>query len=215
MKSVLIGVVLCLSSLHAAHAMNLVQDGSFESTVLADGTYRIFRQATLGPWTLGSNGLELRNKVVGSAYDGKVFAELDAFGGNSWISQSLSTTAGQWYELSFAYANRPAFPANSNGLGWSLDWSAGSRTGAVPQLPFNPTGEHVWKIFTTRFQATESSTLLKLSATGLSDGAGSSLDAISVMPVAAPIPEPESWALMVLGLLVLGGWQLRRRQSAQ
>jgi len=51
--------------------------------------------------------------------------------------------------------------------------------------------------------------VLKISAAGLSDGAGSSLDAISVTPV----PEPQSAWLMLAGLLGMGTWVSRRKQA--
>ena len=198
-------VAATMATLGQQAQANLVQDGSFESVSLASGTYTQLWNGQSAAWALGASGLEVRNNIVGAAYEGNNYAELDAYGANSFISQVLSTVAGQWYELSFAYANRLGWPVASNGLTWEV----GGHQGTAPALAFNNTGTHDWHLFSVVWQATSDTTVLKISAAGLSDGAGSSLDAISVTPV----PEPQSAWLMLAGLLGMGAWVSRRKQA--
>ncbi len=200
--TVLFGAMAAFGQLAQA---NLVQDGSFENLSLQSGSYVFLMNGQMPAWNLGAAGLELRNNIVGAAFDGSNYAELDALGANSFIEQSLTTEPGQWYELSFAYANRIGWPVSSNGLTWQL----GDASGAAPALPFNNGSSQDWHVFTVNWLATSTTTQLKFSAAGLSDGAGSSIDAISL----TPIPEPQSSLLMLSGLLGLAIWLQKRRQS--
>ncbi|MFY7865150.1 DUF642 domain-containing protein [Roseateles sp.] len=178
---------------------NLVHNGSFEANSLIGGQWTTYK--SLSGWTIGNNQIELRNNVAGSAFDGKNFAELDVYG-NSSISQAIATIAGQWYELSFSYANRADSNkgAKSNGLGWSfagLSGEVGKNTATN------------WTTFSTRFQGTGKLETLSFSALGTSDGYGTSLDKVSVNAV----PEPTSLALMAGGLLAMGLVSRRKKQA--
>jgi hypothetical protein len=199
----LIATALFAAPLFALAApVNLVNNGSFESTVVGSGTWTIVNSAV--GWTVGPQGLEIRNNVSGGAFAGSNFAELDT-AANSWISQSLNTVAGQTYSLSFDFGNRPDNRgAASNGLSWSI----GSLTGIVG----NNT-DTSWASFTTTFTGTGSPMTLRFAAVGTSDGYGTSLDNISVNTVASAVPEPQSLALMLAGLGAMG-LVLRRRKGA-
>ncbi|MDC8786663.1 DUF642 domain-containing protein [Roseateles koreensis] len=185
-------------------ATNLVQNGSFEANVLTAGGPPLITN-TLSGWTVGTPGIEIRNNTVGKAYDGSNFIELDVVA-NSSISQQLSTTAGQWYQLSFAYSNRTGVPVDSNGLGWTF----GTLSGSAPALAYNNTGDNVWSHYTVNFKATGTSTLLSFVGQGTSDGLGTSLDAVSVTAV----PEPQTFALFGIGLLGMGLISLQRKRGA-
>ncbi|OWQ93715.1 hypothetical protein CDN99_04490 [Roseateles aquatilis] len=194
----LIAAALFAAPLFAMAApVNLLTNGSFESTVVGSGSYTIVN-STAG-WTVGPNGLEIRNNVAGSAFDGVNFVELDTTA-NSWISQTLNTVFGATYTMSFAYANRPdQLGAASNGLSWSI--------GSLSGLVGNNTNT-TWQTFTTTFTGTGSPMTLKFAAAGISDSYGTSLDKVSVTAV----PEPESLALLLAGLGAMGV-VLRRRKA--
>jgi hypothetical protein len=199
MKKLLsIAALLCVPALAQA---NLVVDGSFESySTVTPGTWSIFGSGY--GWTTGSNGVEIRNGIAGTAADGARFAELDTTA-NSWISQIIQTNANQSLELSFAYAPRAGVAANSSGIEvfWnnlSLGIITGDGNSGTSWL------DHVYDV-----QADANGFgVLKFVATGVSDSFGGSLDKISVTAV---VPEPASLALLSLGLGALAASRRRKQ----
>ncbi|MEJ6006535.1 DUF642 domain-containing protein [Paucibacter sp. AS339] len=178
---------------------NLVKNGSFEANSLADKSWTPLR--SLSDWTVDKNQVELRNNVAGNAFDGKNFVELDVYR-NSNISQAIATIEGQWYELSFAYANRADSKkgAGSNGI----EWSFAGHSGLVGDNTVTK-----WNTFSTRFQGTGKVETLTFAAHGKSDGYGTSLDKVALNAV----PEPSSMALLAGGLLAMGMIKRRKNQA--
>jgi len=201
MRKIIATALLAATPLLAiADSANLVNNGSFEATAINNGNWTIV--SSLAGWTTGDLGIELRNNVVGSALAGNNFAELDTTG-NSSISQSIATVAGQWYTLSFAYSNRSDVAVNSNGLSWTFGDTTGNAIASTLA-----SGGNQWQQFSTVVKASGSSMTLSFSAIGSSDSLGSSLDNISV----SAVPEPQSYALLLAGLGAMA-LVVRRRKT--
>ncbi len=197
--SLALAIAPLLASAGPSMGPNLVQNGSFEANTLRAGQWVTL--SSLSGWTVGKNQVELRNKVAGSAADGNNFAELDVYG-NSSISQAIATVAGQWYELSFSFANRP--DSNKGAVSNGIDWSFAGQSGLVGNNTVTS-----WNSFSTRLLGTGKVETLSFAAHGNSDGYGTSLDKVSLNAV----PEPSSFALLAGGLLAMGLVKRRKQQA--
>ena len=206
MRKILLSALLASPLVAFAAPPNLVSNGSFEANAVPPLSFFILNNGAVPGWTLNSQ-LEIRNNAVGTAQDGVNFAELDAYSNNS-ISQVLSTVASTTYDLSFYYSNRTGTSLATNGLSYDI----GAGAVILPALALNNTGNNVWSLFTVSFTASSASTTLTLTGLGISDSYGSSLDNVSV--TASAVPEPETYALMLAGLVALGFVARRRRVQA-
>ncbi|MEN9437824.1 MAG: hypothetical protein RIR09_2479 [Pseudomonadota bacterium] len=180
-----------------AHA-NLVTNGSFEDNLQAAGTWNIYSNLT--GWT-GISNIELRNNVAGTAQDGVNFVELDT---TQNMSMKQTITGSGLYELSFWYSARPNVAAGDNILGFSF----GSLSGQVLQTTAG-TNANVWQQYTGLVNLSGPTDLI-FSALGTSNSYGGSLDNITVT---AAVPEPETYALLLAGLGLVG--TIVRRRKAQ
>lgn len=206
LKYTLVAGLFAIASQVQAAPVNLVANGSFENTpsVVAPGTFETFN--SISGWTTGgnANGIEIRNDRVGTAFDGVNFAELDSTG-NSNLFQTLSTIAGQVYNLSFAYSPRMDQPSDTNGI--SALWN-----GNIISVPAIITGngagnmDNVWTTYVFSVIGTGSD-ILGFSAEGISDTFGGGIDSVSVSAV--PIPA----AAFLFAPALLGFMGLRRKAT--
>lgn len=187
--------LLALSTQVNAAGVNLVTNGSFENPDIPTGTWSVHN--AISGWTTTGAGVEIRDNVVGTAYDGEQFAELDSHS-NSAIQQILNTTFGQSYLLSFAYSPRIGQPEDTNGI--SVTWNG------VELGPISNTGgsSHIWTVFDFMVTGTGSD-ILEFAALGIDDSLGGSLDRVSVSAV--PIPA----AAFLFAPALLGFMGLRRK----
>ena len=195
-----LAALLATSSAFAA-PVDLVTNGSFEDNLQAAGTWNIY--ANLTGWTGGANGIELRNDVAGTAYDGVNFVELDT-NHNSLMYQDLATTAGQTYQVSFAYSPRTGVSADSNPI--SVYWEGN----LVNTYTGTTSANTDWTVYTLDLKATTNGSQLQFKAVGTDDSYGGSLDKISVT---AAVPEPETYAMLLAGLGLVG-FAARRKKRA-
>ena len=201
LRKTLAAACLALAAFGTQASANLVQNGSFESNALPSGSWSIY--SNLVGWTGGPDQIELRNNIAGTAQDGNNFVELDT-NRNSSIYQDIFGTG--LVNLSFFYSARPGVAAGSNGLTVQFGSFADSVLETVAGGPV-----HNWMQYTlNNFQLNASGiTRLSFSATGLSDSLGGSLDNVSV----SPVPEIETYAMLLAGLGLLGVTSRRRRNK--
>lgn len=196
MKKLLMAIALfALTSQVNAAPVNLVVNGSFENPDIRSGTWSTY--SSIPGWSTTGAGVEIRDNVVGTAYDGTQFAELDSKS-NSSIYQTLSTTAGKAYTLTFAYSPRINQPASTNPI--EVYWNnalLSSITGTGGKV-------NNWILYSFVVNGTGQD-VLKFAAAGISDSLGGGLDAVSVSAV--PLPA----ALLLFGPALLGFMGLRRK----
>ncbi len=198
LRATAIAAVLGASSF--ANAATLVQNGSFEDTVVNSGSWGIFN--SLPGWTTDTgNGIEVRNNAVGTAQDGNNFVELDTTA-NSNMMQTISTVLGQVYQLTFWYSPRINMPANTNGVeAW---W--GNTLLTTPAITGIGGTSNNWTSYTYSVTGTGSD-VLKFKAVGNSDTFGGNIDNVSLSAV--PLPG----AALLFGSALLGfmGFSNRRK----
>lgn len=193
MNAFALAAALAISSASATAATNLVSNGSFEASAQPASSWS--QKSSIPGWTVGLRGVELRNHMVGSAFDGNTFVELDTTG-NSFIAQCISTTTGQHYTLSLAYSARPgtaSLAAHTNDILVMWDAKPVTVLSAV-----NATSENLWKTYTFDLVGTNGhSSVLSFWALGKSDSYGGSLDNVSLT---SAVPEPGTYGMMLAGL---------------
>ncbi len=209
-----------LAAATGAQAQNLVTNGSFESITTANlpgqtpGTWAVY--TSIVGWT-GVPNIEVRDNRAGVAQDGGNFVELDTHptvgapgpNTNSRMYQDILGTGS--VNLSFYYSARP-----NTGVTNNLGFSFGSFTNSsLLAGTANQTNSHSWIQYTlNNFQLdADGSTRLSFFALGKPDTYGGSLDNVVVSSVSA-VPEPETFALLLAGLGLIGAAVRRQKRHA-
>jgi hypothetical protein len=211
------------------NAANLIINGSFEVPVIGLGHTYSTGDSSLTGWTVtgacGTNCVSLLNSAYAENWSGhnvQYVSEdgsqhLDMTGESNslvgGIQQSVATTAGVFYSLSFWVGNLDdlvpgpfALPATINLL------INGVSQGAFTNDD-NTTDRPNWKQFTVTFAATGSTTTLDF-VNGTNPNelyAGLDNVAMDVVPTQSEVPEPSTF-LLGLGAIGLGLVQRLRRR---
>jgi hypothetical protein len=182
-----------LAKLVAAAAMVLSFAGAANANLVVNGG---FETSNLTGWSGTPGSVTSIPDYVHSGIYGLAFG---AVGFNAPISQTLTTVAGVTYEIDFWYNINAGTP---NAVTMSFD---GVQLFNGTNLPIGD-----WTHVSFTATATSSSTVLLF---GLrQDPAFSGLDDISVNAVAA-VPEPATWAMMILGFAGVGFMAYRRSRK--
>ena len=180
---------------------NLVSNGSFESTSFAGDAVAVRSGETLGAWTVTSGTVDLIG-TMWTASSGRYSVDMAGIS-NGAISQIIGTTAGQTYDLSFDMASNPGGPAIKT---FRVDVGTDQAT-----FQFDSTGHNEsnmgWTTRSLSFVASGPTTLTFTSQAA--DGFhGIALDNVAVV---ASVPEPETYAMLLAGLGLIG-FIARRRE---
>lgn len=189
--------LVCMSG--SAEAATIV-NGSFEFASVDPGGGFL----TLGPlntsitgWTVGGAGIDYIGGYWQAA-QGIRSLDLSALSGGS-VTQTLATIVGKTYTVTFSLAGNPDGPDDGK-------IAVTSVSGSLPQIdiftvgPANTHANMGWKTFIYTFTAFDTSSDLTF-ASATNTPFGPALDNVSI----SAIPEPATWAMMIIGFGAAGG----------
>ena len=228
----LVGAALGVVAGNAAHAANLILDGSFEDPTVGNASFTLFSTgSTFGsgnPWTVvGTPGGNVGIVDTNFSQNGILFVAQDA---NQWIDltgvtqtpqegvqQTVATTIGQQYSLSFYVGN----VNNGTGIFGTTSTIDVSITGSPIFVATNSctlcTTTLAWQLFTTTFTATSASTAIAFLNGDPTSDTSNGLDNISLnLANVGATPLPAALPLFATGLGAMGllGWRRKRKGAA-
>lgn len=191
----------------------LVTNGSFEVNKTS-GSWQQF--SAINGWSSSTNVFEIQKGakqggIAGFnpyAANGRQYLELNSTGLSS-VWQMIDTSAAGLYSVSFAFSGRPDTAGGANSA-MNVYWGDTKLNDSL--LMGGTSGQ--WSFFSiTDLVATSALTKLRFESVGPTSSPtyGSYLDAVSVE--VTPVPEPETYALFLLGLAVVG-FTTRRNKKA-
>lgn len=189
----------------------IITDGSFETPDTPTFIVIPAGQNTIAPWVVGLVGVDLADInngfIVGPAFDGTQYIDLDGSPGPGQLTQAFSTTPGLLYSVTFAFANNYVNQASASATVRIFD-GLGNLLLQTISHSGSQAGNLDWTVFTGQFTALQSTTNLEITSLSAAGSQGGILlDAVDVQI----IPEPASAALFVLGAVFC--WRLRARSQ--
>ncbi len=188
MKAFLVLAGATLAFATPAAAQQLVTNGGFET-----GSLTGFTQT-------GNTGFTGVSSGSGIPASGTYAAFFGPIGSNGGITQALATTSGQSYLISFDLQN-----LNGGSNFYDVLF------GGVSLFSASNSGAFGYTNFSTTATATGASTLLAFNFRN--DPSFFTLDNVSVTAVNGAVPEPATWAMMLIGFGAIGASMRRRRRA--
>ena len=197
----------------ASAATNLLVNGGFEdsssTTVTPPGWFNFG----------GTNGVLTYSAIPQQpVYEGLRFYDIGAHNNGfasvgEGLGQTFATVVGARYKLSFGYSGENV----PNSAVETLRVSAGDSS---RDYVLTPNGDPVFTRAMTSesfdFMATGSTTTLSFILQAIVGSPGNNdpmFDGVMVELISAPVPEPETYALMAVGLFAVAGAGIRRRRG--
>ncbi|RFP18348.1 MULTISPECIES: choice-of-anchor C family PEP-CTERM protein [unclassified Duganella] len=202
-KLAAIAALVALAPLAHASSPELIANGGFESAANAFSGNFITLGSGLDGWVINSGSVDLINNYWQPA-SGSYSLDLNG-SGTGTISQSFATTVGATYNVSFSMAgNHDGGGDKTITVGVTDPHSfsfalAGSSHAAMG-----------WQTEGFSFVATSTQSTLTFAGNDANSYYGAALDNVSVT---AAVPEPETYAMLLAGLGLVGAIARRRRPA--
>jgi PEP-CTERM motif len=192
---------------------NLLMNGDFEAPATASYTYL---SGTQNNWTYTGGGVGVINDVTGTAWfsgsppsglSGTQFAFVQ--GAGSTISQTFSVLTAGIYNLSWLDAGRPNFGAYAGDQSYQVllnNLIVGTYS-TVSGIGFNTELQSLGLLSVGSYTLT----FLGLPTDHATSDETAFIDSVNVT---AAVPEPSTWAMLILGFLGVGLSAYRRNRAA-
>jgi hypothetical protein len=194
MRNRVLAAALLASSMLAASPAAAVTTFStnWDSTDFGSGPGFVILPSYEGWTSVAGGGIEVQyNNVAGQPFSGENLVELDSTS-NSTMERFIDPGA---YLLTFYYSARPNVPANSNGI------TVFANGGEIYNVTGAGTGATNWMFQQVKFSISAPGSL-RFAAVGTSNSLGGYIENISL---SGAVPEPATWAMMILGFGAVGG----------
>jgi len=207
----------------SANAANLVLNGSFElasagnNTPTGNGEQLVNGSTAMADWTVvdgpGFDGVAWLPNGNGyglSTPFGNDFLDLTGYNDQQpyfGVTQTITTTPGKSYTLTFDLGVDQVGGLFTGPVGVTA--SAGSTSGTFNN--YNPAGTgNIWQSFSLNFTASSAATAITIQ--GLQGDQYIGLDNVAV--TGSAVPEPATWAMMLVGFGGLGAAMRSRRKAS-
>ncbi len=190
MRTVIVGAVMALSATAAAasaQAAELVTNGGFET-------------GSFSGWDLSGNAGNT-GVTTSAAISGTYGALLGPVGSDGILTQSITTVPGSHYTFSFDLLNEGGTPN-----GFIASFNNNVLLSIINTAAFGPAH------YSYDVVAGGPSSQIKFSY--FQNPAYFHLDNVSLQGTGGAVPEPATWATMILGLGMVGALMRRRRLAA-
>ena len=215
LKTLAVGLVLAMATTAATPSMaaNLIQNGGFvgdnqplNGSFVTPGAGETFA----GAWTVDTASIDwITGFWQSSDGDGySVDLNGDQFAGG--VKQTVATTIGSLYRLTFDLSKNPGSPVNP--ISMFVDITGVSQQ-AFSFGEENSLSDMMWTSKTFDFTAMSSSTTLVFRGNAAGTCCwGPALDNVALNTITAAVPEPATWAMMIGGFFGLGAALRQRRR---
>lgn len=208
MRLLLTAIIAATFALPANAAVIL--NGSFEEGTFGSGPFDTLAAGSgaITGWSIGGAGVDW----IGSfwqASDGGRSLDMSALDAGS-VAQSLATVAGTRYLVSFDLSGNPGGAPPIKDIDVTVNGIDASTFGY--EIGNNTESAMGWLTYSYEFVATGATSVLAFtSLTGTPFGPA--LDNVRIEALNAVVPEPATWASMILGLGLVGVIGRRRRRT--
>ncbi|RYE95863.1 MAG: PEP-CTERM sorting domain-containing protein, partial [Oxalobacteraceae bacterium] len=130
------------------------------------------------------------------------------------VRQSIATVVGATYLLDFYLGNVTGGHGNAFGTQSSVgvEFSSGGTDFSCTNTAAGTT--LIWQLCSQRFVAATTSTVFTLRNLDSTSDFSNAVDDVSFTRVMTGVPEPTTWAMLVVGFGAIGGALRRKRQLA-